>query len=506
MLAGRESRRAEVGVEAGPVQLMALGADGAPVDRDRGEPAPVAAEPGGVVAARGHSHRQGELAARGRVAERDRPGPGGGHERATQRSQTKHLRATRHPGRLIPAPERQVLEDRRRALRPLPHLVVAAAPDELVARRRPARRGPPAQDERAVDEQPVEADAVDVGGLALAQDGAVGQVVEASPQLRGALRVEPPQEMAHAVGLVGGHQRRPLAREVVSDRLELVQLPARCEQDVVVLERVRPEHAGGDRQRRDGGLDDAFVRKARRTAAERRRQGGRRGHRERLACHPGRADREEEGAAEARDHDIGEQLRGAPLPGPPDPDDAGRDHERDQDVGRRRVVRVDAEVARRPDAEELEAAQGADQVAEIRLLVEGADSRQPVDRRHEGRDREQREAGDEHARLRQQALWPAQKDDRGHERSGNEPHRSREAEDADERRAGRGQRQRGACAPALLERPRQERRDQREEERAGELLDPAPERVAEQDRRLGRDEDRERTQRAARGSTRASTA
>ena len=35
--------------------------------------------------------------------------------------------------------------------------------------------------------------------------------------------------MAHAVGLVVGHQRRPLARESLADRLELVQLAARCE-------------------------------------------------------------------------------------------------------------------------------------------------------------------------------------------------------------------------------------------------------------------------------------
>src|SRR5262249_59341478 len=46
--AGREVDRAQVGVQPGPVQLVPLGADLAPVDPDRRVAVPVAGEPGGV--------------------------------------------------------------------------------------------------------------------------------------------------------------------------------------------------------------------------------------------------------------------------------------------------------------------------------------------------------------------------------------------------------------------------------------------------------------------------
>ncbi len=148
---------------------------------------------------------------------------------------------------------------------------------------------------------------------------------------------------------------------------------------------------------------------------------------------------------------------------------------------------MDAEVAGGPDAEELEGAQGADQVAEVRLFAEVADARQPVDRGHVGRDREHREAGGERACLQQERPGPAEDDDRCRKQGGGEPDRPGETEHADESGAGRGEWQCRASAAALLERPGQKRGDQREQQRTEELLDPAPERVAEQDRRLGGD-------------------
>ena len=164
-------------------------------------------------------------------------------------------------------------------------------------------------------------------------------------------------------------------------------------------------------------------------------------------------------------------------------------------------MRVDAEVARRPDAEELEAAQRADQVAEVRLACRRRRSRgsQSTAATKAGIASSARPATNTPA-FGSSALWPAQKDDRGHERSGHEPAplpaRLRTQTSAAHAAAS------GNAARArllVLERPRQRApRSARASSAAGELLDPAPERVAEQERRLGRDEDRERTQRPRR--------
>ena len=71
--------------------------------------------------------------------------------------------AARDGSRVEFVPERQVLEDARRAAVALPDLVPAAALDEPVGRGRQALHRRPAQDERAVGEERAEVEAVDVG-------------------------------------------------------------------------------------------------------------------------------------------------------------------------------------------------------------------------------------------------------------------------------------------------------------------------------------------------------
>ena len=81
-------------------------------------------------------------------------------------------------------------------------------------------------------------------------------------------------------------------------------------------------------------------------------------------------------------------------------------------------------------------------------------------------------------------------DDRGHE----QPDRAGRALGADRRGGGHGERERRAAARRLQEQ-RDERRDQDEQHRLRELLDPAPQRVAVEERRAGGNRGRERAQR-----------
>ena len=57
-----------------------------------------------------------------------------------------------------------------------------------------------------------------------------------------------PQEVPDAVGLVVGHERRALARDALADPLELGEPVTWGEVDLLVGERVRPEHPARDRR------------------------------------------------------------------------------------------------------------------------------------------------------------------------------------------------------------------------------------------------------------------
>ena len=110
----------------------------------------------------------------------------------------------------------------------------------------------------------------------------------AGAQLRGALGVGGAEEVPDAVGLVFGHQRRPLAGELLADPLELAQLPVGGEADVVVGERVGPEDARQD-QRQDGRAEHLLdPQREGGGAAEREEEDDGAAGGERLGADPGR--------------------------------------------------------------------------------------------------------------------------------------------------------------------------------------------------------------------------
>ena len=157
-------------------------------------------------------------------------------------------------------------------------------------------------------------------------------------------------------------------------------------------------------------------------------------------------------------------------------------------------MRADAEIAARPDPEQLQPAQRADQVAELVAAAKAGQVVAPTVERDEGRDREHRGRDREGNRLPEQLGAPAPGDEReDREEEWRQPDGAGEALDAGERRAGRRQRQHGPAA-SRRERPRRQRRDERDQPRAGNLLHAAPEDVAEQHRRLGRDHRERRPQ------------
>ena len=285
--------------------------------------------------------------------------------------------------------------------------------------------------------------------------------------------------MARPVDLVVGHQSGPLAGDPMADRLELVQLAPRREPDVVVLVPVRPENPASDRERDDRRRD--HLSEAHGPGA--RREGGgqecRRRHRERLAAHPRRADRQVERAADARGRDVQQQGPALAPPRPPDADRGRGDHQRDQHLHLRGVV-TEPEIAAGPDAEELELAQARrDQVAELGALAVVAHLAEEAHGRDEGRDREHAERRREDARpLEQRALGPQRDQEARRDERGQKPEAAGQAQHADERGAhGRQWNRRERAAPGA-ECPGHESRDRHEQPGARELLDPAPERVA----------------------------
>ena len=250
-------------------------------------------------------------------------------------------------------------KDPRLAVRPPPHLVVASAPDELVARRRSARGGRAAKDEGPVEEDPCGLEVVEVCVRTLRHALTVEQRDEPAPELARRLRVHPTEEVPGAVRLVLGHQRRPGTGEAVADRRELCQRRPGREPDVVVGERVRPQDAAGDRAERNGRLDTPALLEEDCTPHERGQQERRRGRRHRLAVDPGRAGHDQDEAADEQRRHIEEQRPSAATPG--EPQTAGRRHGEhgEQNVGRAEVGRRKPEVGRRPDAKDLEAVERA---------------------------------------------------------------------------------------------------------------------------------------------------
>ena len=107
----------------------------------------------------------------GRVASRRERHGGDGRARRSGQAPTragtlreaKHVAAARHGSRLERVSERKVLENRRIRVGPLPDVVVATAPHELINRRRPALHRRVREHERLVDQDSVESKLVEIG-------------------------------------------------------------------------------------------------------------------------------------------------------------------------------------------------------------------------------------------------------------------------------------------------------------------------------------------------------
>ena len=292
----------------------------------------------------------------GAPAGTDGPGCADDHGRAAGRrdqvaasGEREHAPAGRHAVRVVAAAEREPGRDRAVAGRALPDLVEVATPDQPVGRGRAALGRRAAHDERSVEGERRGVDAVGVRGLALGDDAPVPERDRVTAELRDALGVGAAEEVASPVRLVLGHQRRALPLDPLADPLELEQLVARREAHAPVAERVRPQHAAGDR-RRDGGRGEPPPGAGEPASPEHgRERDRRRGGRERLAAHPGRADRDERGAAREGPEHVDDRGQ---LPAPPAPREAGDRggaRDADQHVRRELGVGVEAEVTGGPD-------------------------------------------------------------------------------------------------------------------------------------------------------------
>ena len=279
----------------------------------------------------------------------------------------------------------------------------------------------------------------------------------------------------------------------MSDRLELVQLPARCERDVVVGERIRPEHASRDRDRRHSRLDAPPEPEERRAPCERRRQESRRRHRDRLPAHPGRADRDDRARAEHDDAEIGRKLPGSAAPGPPEPD-AGRRRPRARSARRSAPCRADGRGSR-----------PTGQIPNAWSLLSGP-NRFPssVSARNDDTFGSQSIAATIAGTA--STTTPAAKTPSlsGTDRTGRRTRSTTAITAAGRSHAAAGRLSTQTIAAHTAASGRTARADERgpsvqgtstassaNSQAPGQLLDPAPERVAEQDRRLRRDEGRE---------------
>ena len=171
--------------------------------------------------------------------------------------------------------------------RTLPDVVPLAPEDERVGRARAALDRRASEDERPVGEQIRVAEPVEVGVRARRNDRSVDQRHLADAQLRGALGVEPAQEVADAVGLVLGHQRRAVAGEDVPDLLR-ARRAARAGRPTPRGSRARSTRARRRRSRRRGHRPGSRWPRCTSAAAPASASGDeeRRGRRQRLAGEP----------------------------------------------------------------------------------------------------------------------------------------------------------------------------------------------------------------------------
>ena len=322
-----------------------------------------------------------------------------------------------------------------------------------------------------------------------------GQEVAPLPALAGALRGAPAQEVLGEL-LELRVQRRSLPVDPLADPRQLGHPVARRHRDVVVGERIGPQHAEGERGGdRDPG--EAAQRVQPRRAEHGGEHDGRGDDHQRLAVGPRRAAVDDEHAGQHRDAHV-QQHRPragsqADQPDQAEDDRDRRDHEEDAREHPVATDRVQAVVAGDPDPERLQLAQRPEQVAELALRSDdparGLRVLRELEQRLQGAgDRD----GREHADLAEQRAPAGPGEPRGDQRSEQqraEPERGREPHDAE--RSGRRHRERDR-APSAAVTPsgvrRDERRHRRHRECRPDLLHAALQYVGHDDRRLGGEE------------------
>ena len=410
-------------------------------------------------------------------------------------------------GQLVGVAVGDVLEDRRRRFgRALEEFVVAALPDQPVDGRRAALHGRAAHDDRAVGQQRGQGERVEVGRAALREDRAVAQREGRGAVLGRLDRGAVAQEVPVGVDFILVDERRPLARDEAADVLQLGQARARRERRLVIGEDVRIQHPAGehrhDQDARDTrGAVAAPAAPQHPAAGQRGREQRRRGERERLAGHPRGAPREvDDAAADQRDRHVERQPELAPA----DAQEQRRGGREERDADPQRAFerrRGDAEVPHRPDAGELEAAQGMDQVAEFdrrglaareqlvdQVALIAQEAREDHPHRDDERRGQHREPG-ERRKARPRPVRAARPPQPGHgdrEERRDDPAGRSHTERLDQR--ARRDRERDQGAPArrtLREQDRRKGGPERQQERRGHLLDPAPQAVAVEQRGLG---------------------
>ena len=153
----------------------------------------------------------------------------------------------------------------------------------------------------------------------------------------------------------------------------------------MVGERVGPGDAEQDRRGRDHGLDASPLLEHPAGRGQRERERERRDDRDRLAADPRRAEEPEDRAADDAGGGVAEQPEPAALPRGEEPEHGADDDERDQEPVASLRTGLSAEVAGRPDAEDLRPVELVVEVPELGVAGERARVAEPHASRRERR-------------------------------------------------------------------------------------------------------------------------
>ena len=258
----------------------------------------------------------------------------------------------------------------------------------------------------------------------------------------------------------------------------------------MIGERVRPRHGAGDDEQGHERLDAPAAPHEPADPRHRRDERGRRGDREGLAVDPRRSDEDGGGTAERCAGQVEQQT---PLAAPPRPPQAGQrrcDDHGDQDVGKADVIGAMPEVARRPDAEDLERAEGMDQVPQLAAARErgGAGIEEVAHEEQRGHREGECEHGERRRDTGEREAAQPEPCDQGEDEDRRDPDAAVEAEHTDQSGGGRRQRNEAAGAHTLPQGAWRQRGHEHDQPHRCHLLDAAPERVGVQQRRLRGDE------------------